>query len=230
MKVLYTFLVALSVNFSGLASELFIRVNATGEYFASASDQTIYNASRIFKFFDLEDGMVPIQIMNRFTNELLYNDRISINQNERLIAEIDRFGFLSIVKRTRIQVINWYTTEESFGGNHNGNVHNSHGNNGGGHWNNQHASSNYQDFLVALKKEAMDNNKLTFAKNYAKEANLKAKQIAEIMNQFSFDANKLEFSKYAYDYCVDKKNYFQVKSAFTFSSSYTALVKYIDGK
>lgn len=232
MNVFYPLLIALTIGFSGFASELFLRVSATGEYFASAGEQTIYTTSKVFKFYDIDAGMVPVQVMNRFTNQLLYNSSISLQHNERLVAEVDRFGHLKIIQRVRIHSVNWYTTtvvDDVYS--NQVHPHHPHGNNGAGQWNNGYEnSSNYQDFLVALKKEAMDNNKLTFAKNYAKEANLKAKQIAEIMNQFSFDANKLEFAKYAYDYCVDKKNYFQVKSSFTFSSNYNELVKYIEGK
>lgn len=226
MKVFYIFLIALTVCWSGFASELFIRVNATGEYFASANEQTIYTTSNIFKFYDLDAGMISVQVLNRFNNQLLYNNQVFLKANERVVAEIDNFGNFTIVNRFRIRILNWYTTEIS--GN---NSHQPPGNNGGVGWNNPgNGKSSYNDFLIALKNELMDSDKLLFAKNYARSTNLKAKQIAEIAKQFSFDANRLEFAKYAYDYCFDKQNYFQLKSSFSFTSNYNALVKYIEEK
>lgn len=230
MRIIFTFLTALVLHFSGSASELYIRVNAAGEYFASVSNQTHYNANNTFKFADLPGGIVNIQVFNRMTNAILYNGSLSLKNNERLVAQIDGFGQLTIIQRVQIQELNWYTTIAATDGYptnpypNNPNPTNPYPGNQAGN------AEVFQKFMSSLKNESIDGNKLTMAKSFVKSNTLSAEQIAQINKQLSFDSNRLEFAKYAYDYCFDKSNYFLLKDSFSFSSNYTSLVKYIESK
>jgi hypothetical protein len=47
---------------------------------------------------------------------------------------------------------------------------------------------------------------------------------------FSFDDSRLEIAKYAWDYTIDRDNYYQVADVFTFSSSKESLMKFLEGK
>ena len=47
------------------------------------------------------------------------------------------------------------------------------------------------------------------------------------MQLFTFEASKLDYAKYAYDYCWEKNNYYQVNDAFEFESSIEELDAYI---
>lgn len=49
MKPIITLAFALAFHLSGIASELFIRVTAQGEYFVSVYNQTHYNGNNIFR-------------------------------------------------------------------------------------------------------------------------------------------------------------------------------------
>ena len=55
-------------------------------------------------------------------------------------------------------------------------------------------------------------------------------QIMNIMKIFSFEDTRMDFAKYAYQYCVDKKSYYKVSNTFSFESSKTELNNYIQGR
>lgn len=232
MRIIFTILTALVVHFSVSASELYIRVNAAGEYFTSVSNQTHYNANNTFKFSDLPGGIVNIQVFNRMTNAILYNGSLSLKNNERIVAQIDGFGQLTIIQRVQIQEVNWYTTIAStdmyptnpYPNNPYPNPTNPYPGNQAGN------AEVFQKFMSSLKNESIDGNRLTMAKSFVKSNTLSADQIAQITKQLSFDSNRLDFAKYAYDYCYDKSNYFLLKDAFSFSSNYNSLLKHIESK
>ena len=232
MKIIFTFLIAVALQFSGSASELYVRVNAAGEYFASVYNQTHYNANNTFKFSDLPGGIVTIQVFNRMTNAILYNGSLSLKNNERIVAQIDGFGQLTIIQRVQIQELNWYTTIAATDGYPtNPYPNNPYPNPTNPYPGNQAGNAEvFQKFITSLKNESIDGNKLTMAKSFVKSNTLSAEQIAQISRQLSFDSNRLEFAKYAYDYSFDKSNYFLLKDTFSFSSNYNNLLKYIESK
>ncbi len=118
-------------------------------------------------------------------------------------------------------------------GQSNGCGHDHHGNNGWGNngtyyqTNNYSDNANFQALISTLKNESFDSDRLTTAINYAKLASLSAYQIAEMTKTFTYDSSKLDFAKTAYSSCYDKQNYFQLKSAFTYSSTYDDLMEAI---
>ena len=56
---------------------------------------------------------------------------------------------------------------------------------------------------------------------------MSASQILGICKLFSFESNKLEFAKYAYEFCVDKNKYFLLSEAFTYESSKRELSEFV---
>lgn len=92
---------------------------------------------------------------------------------------------------------------------------------------------NNSDFSAAktsVNKQSFSDSKMKSAKQFTKANCLSVNQIKEIMNLFSFDDDKLEYAKYAYDFCVDKNKYFMLAEEFSFSSSSDSLNDYIDKK
>lgn len=89
------------------------------------------------------------------------------------------------------------------------------------------------DFAAGKKSitsSSFSETQMKTAKTFTKNNCLSVAQIREVMGIFSFEASKLEYAKYAYDFCVDKKNYFQLTEAFTFSSSKDELNDFLDAK
>lgn len=90
------------------------------------------------------------------------------------------------------------------------------------------------DFILtkqAIEKQSFNATRLSIAKQViqAKQC-FSSIQIKEIVMLFSFEESRLEIAKYAYDFCMDKRNYFQVNDALKHSSSVEELGKYITTK
>lgn len=231
MKAFVTLLIAIGFCFVSRAGELFIQVTAPGVYYATVSNQVHYNQNNIFRFFDLESGYIKIQTVNQTNNNVLYNGSIYIENDERVIAQINTFGSLSIIKKIKISIENWYTTIESDNGQGTPNHHT----NPPSPWNNPNANnqhdvnnSAFQKFLTVLKNESYDSNRLKTAKSYISKSTFSAEQIAEMSKTFSYDSGRLDFAKVAYNQCVDKNNYFLLRETFSYPSGYSSLLDYID--
>ena len=91
---------------------------------------------------------------------------------------------------------------------------------------------NSQDYDAAyqlISDESFDSSKLTLAEQVVSTNPMSASQILGICKLFSFESNKLEFAKYAYEYCVDRNKYFLLNEAFTYESSKRELSEFIKG-
>lgn len=89
----------------------------------------------------------------------------------------------------------------------------------------------FQQVKESINKQSFNATKVTIAKQIiqAKQC-FTALQIRDLMKLFSFEESKLDIAKYAYDFCINKRDYFQVNDAFTFSGSVDELSKYISTK
>ena len=81
-----------------------------------------------------------------------------------------------------------------------------------------------------IESKGFDDTRLSTAKQVAKSNCLTTDQILEVMKIFGFEESRLEFAKYAYDYCFDKNNYYNVSQGFSFDSSTEELNQYIETK
>ena len=89
------------------------------------------------------------------------------------------------------------------------------------------------DFAAALstvKKQSFEDTKLKTAKQIAAANCLDTNQIAAICKAFGFEDSKLDFAKFAYDYCTERKNYFKLNTLFAFSSNVDDLTEYVQSK
>ena len=82
--------------------------------------------------------------------------------------------------------------------------------------------------VSVIQGENFENSKLSTAKQITAKNYLCVAQIIQICRQFSHEQTKLDFAKYAYPYCVDQNNYYQLNEVFSYSSSKDELRKYID--
>jgi hypothetical protein len=81
-----------------------------------------------------------------------------------------------------------------------------------------------------IESKSFDDTKLSTAKQVAKANCLTTDQIIEVMTIFGFEDSRLDFAKYAYDFCFDQNNYYNVSQGFTFDSSSEELNEYIETK
>lgn len=89
---------------------------------------------------------------------------------------------------------------------------------------------NFSAALATIKKQSFEETQLKTAKQVITANCLNVDQIIQIANTFSFEENKLDFAKFAYDYCTEQKNYFKLNSIFNFSSNVDELSDYVQSR
>ena len=228
MKTRYTLLfVFLGVCFQFFASEFYLKVNRTGNFQVSVGGQLQTNSTLMYRFFDLYAGNTQVIVTDLQSNSVVFNNYVNLGNNTRTVAELDAYGTMNIIQNLPISVTNWYTTQTvgTVVNNTGGTYGNPYGNSGNVY--DPNAEASFNEFLQFLDKQSFDSNKLTEANNYAAKSNLSAQQIKSIALKFTYDSSRLDFAKAAYSTCRDKANYFLLKSAFTFTSSYSELEDYM---
>ncbi|MGL2967364.1 DUF4476 domain-containing protein [Flavobacterium sp. XGLA_31] len=89
---------------------------------------------------------------------------------------------------------------------------------------------NFSAALATIKKQSFEETQLKTAMQVVTANCLNVDQIMQIANTFSFEDNKLEFAKFAYDYCTEPRNYFKLNGIFSFSSNVDALSDYVQSR
>jgi Domain of unknown function (DUF4476) len=54
--------------------------------------------------------------------------------------------------------------------------------------------------------------------------------VTDLVRLFSFEDTRIDLAEFAWDFTIDKENYFQVADALTFSSSKEGLMKFLERK
>lgn len=80
-------------------------------------------------------------------------------------------------------------------------------------------SGDFNAALSTIKKQNFEDTKLKTAKQVSTANCLNVDQVMQIANLCSFEDNKLEVAKFAYDYCIEPRNYFKLNCIFSFSSN-----------
>lgn len=89
----------------------------------------------------------------------------------------------------------------------------------------------FEDMIESVRKETFNSTKLTIAKSIIKgNPCFMTTQVRDLVKEFSFESGKLEIAKFAYEYTIDKENYYRVADVFGFSSSKEELLQYIESR
>ena len=88
----------------------------------------------------------------------------------------------------------------------------------------------FQQLKQSIGNESFDNTRLKVAKQFIAANYFTTAQVKELVLLFSFENSRLDIAKYAYDYTVDKGNYFLINDAFSFNNSKDALMDYIKNR
>lgn len=82
----------------------------------------------------------------------------------------------------------------------------------------------------SISSKSFSDSKMRIAKQVVGANCVLSSQVRELMSLFSFESDKLDFAKFAYDYTYDRGNYYKVNDGFSFESSIDELDRYLDGK
>lgn len=92
------------------------------------------------------------------------------------------------------------------------------------------SQANFNAAVATIKKQSFEETMLKTAKQVINVNCLNVNQIIQIANLFKFEDNKLDFAKYAYDYCTEPNNYFRLNGIFSFSGNVDNLSDYIQSR
>jgi hypothetical protein len=87
----------------------------------------------------------------------------------------------------------------------------------------------FSSLVESVRSESIDSRKLDKAKFVLSSGRqLSARQIATLAKLFTYDTNRLNFSKYAYDFCYERQNYLQVVDTLDYETSKRDLLRYLE--
>jgi len=92
-------------------------------------------------------------------------------------------------------------------------------------------SDEFGQIKESISKESFNSTKLTLAKQIIRSKQcFSTWQVTEIVKLFSFDDTRLEIAKFAFDFTIDRENYYRVADAFAFSKSKEDLMEFLEPK
>jgi Domain of unknown function (DUF4476) len=249
MKKLSTLSIAfLMVSVTAFAGNATLSVTAISNkniyVLINGSQQRVNNNNTLF-LTDLNEGNYRIEVYqlmrgvrnNPFSrNQLLYNGNVYIRNRMHTDIVINRFGRAMVDQRNNNGNSNNrddYDDDNNGWNNGNGGWNNGNGgwNNGNGAWGNGRAMSTtaFEQLKQTLCNEAFENNRLNLAKQVVASNWFTTSQVRDLMKQFNFENNKLDIAKHAYNFTVDRNNYYLLTNEFSFSTTKQALMRHIQG-
>jgi len=78
--------------------------------------------------------------------------------------------------------------------------------------------------MQILKHQSFDDKKLEIAKLCVVLGHFCVDDLARMAGTFSFDENRLTFLTFAYAYCEDPQNYYDLRDVFSFRSNFDTLM------
>lgn len=206
-------------------AEIFLRIPENGNFSVEIGDQYIANNAGKFRFFDLNAGRIPISIYEN--GYLVYRTRINIQNNRRLVLDFFTGKGLYLLDAYPVQNQTYGFNEwddvwnNPYGNNFNNNPNQN-------FYGNVMNERDFTNFLYSLRKSAsFDNSRIDLIQLQMKNTYFTSLQIKSLLNEMSFDKNKLTVAKMAYSKCVDRQNFFAVFEAFSFDSYRRQLSDYI---
>ncbi len=98
-------------------------------------------------------------------------------------------------------------------------------------WHNNYYSTLSKEMFSSAKQTienaSFENTKLETAKSIISNNKVSTNQVIDICKLFSFESTKLTLAQFAYNYTIDKQNYFKVNNVFDFDASRTKLNQFI---
>ena len=205
-------------DYNGGYAEVFIRIPERGRFTVSIGDQEITSTTGMYRFFDLTATPQPLSIWQGRT--LIYRVTINPSDNTRMVMD-----FFSRDGLYLLDEISLNNNQPSYHGRQWNDVWNrSYGGYGGAPMMRQ---SDVNNFFKMYKDETFDKDKLSFFRAQKNIVSFTTEQVGQLMEELSFDDNKLIIAQEAYPNVVDPQNYYQLQNKFTFSSGKKKLSEFL---
>ena len=89
-------------------------------------------------------------------------------------------------------------------------------------------SGDFESAKKSIESKSFSDSRMTVAKQITKGNCLSAEQVRDVTSLFDFESGRLEYAKFAYDYCHDQGNYYKVNDAFEFEMSIDELDEHLN--
>ena len=241
MKTIFTLLASALFSVSSFATE----VKPSGSIFVKSADNSKIRVVLDGKQFEPNgDAVIISGITQGFHNVIVYKQRGNgVFKQRSTRFEMIYNGSVDVKRRTNHNIMisrnNQVTINEARDDNrgHQGNrydYNDGYGNND--RWDDEDYSAGYKssmssrDFervLLSIDKEWLEGNKIKSATQVVRSNALTVSQVKQLVQLFTFENNKLELAKQAYQNTVDKRNYYMVADLLTFNANKAELERYI---
>jgi hypothetical protein len=92
-------------------------------------------------------------------------------------------------------------------------------------------AAEFSDIKKSIAAVSVNSTRLTLAKQILSTKKcFTVRQIGDIMNLFSIESSRLEISLFAWDFCINRDNYYQLTEYFSTTSSKNKLLEFINSK
>jgi len=93
------------------------------------------------------------------------------------------------------------------------------------------SASEFQAAKAQIKKQAFNNTKLNMAKQiFRSKKCFTVNQVKQVVSLFTFADTRLKFAKFAYEYTINKNDYYQVTEVLKFDSDKEKLLTFLKSK
>ncbi|MBK7433532.1 MAG: DUF4476 domain-containing protein [Chitinophagaceae bacterium] len=151
--------------------------------------------------------------------QLVYSSNIYVKPQYHVDITINRFG-KALVDEQLISAGFYDDEDDDWWGN----------DQPGSYGNQAMDARSFDQLKQTLSKEGFTSTRMSIAKSVIPNNYYTTAQVKELLDLFSFDNSKMELARLAYDYTIDKGNYYILADAFSFSSSKDELMKFIQTK
>ena len=172
------------------------------------------------KKYPAGNNVIMINNLQSGSYQLVYSNNLFVKQQYHVDISINRFGKAFVDEQL---ISSWNNDDDDWGVDNDDQYYDNVSKR-------QMNNADFQKLKQTLQGESFENTKLKIAKQFIAANYFTAAQIKELANIFSYENSKLDIAKFAYDYTIDKGNYFMVNDVFSYSSSKEALMEYIGAK
>ena len=186
------------------------------------------------KQYTLQDSKATFQVLTPGTYTLQIYQLQNKNNGQEYVEVYNNNVTLTAYKHTEVMVMRFGKIVWDEGDikkdDWNENYQNPSGNDHRGRSDRGVDDDQFQKIKTAVENTSSDYKKLETVQAIFKNNMMSSEQLKSIMHLFSSDYNKLDYAKFAYDYCTDKGSYFTLADEFASSFNKSELMAFIKSK
>lgn len=241
MKTIFTLLSSLFITASVFAADAKTKSMVTIKSVDRQNITVVLDGKRFdandnaLMISNLDAGQHTIKVYRQRSNglfnlsgkryEVVYNSVVNLKTRTHLFITIERNGFVSMSENKLKNGRGFeYDDDYDYDYNRDGRYENIDDRMG---YERAMGNAEFKRVLQNIDREWLESNKIKSASQVIKTSKLTTDQVKELMRLFSFENNRLEVAKQAYVNTIDKWNYSEVNTLFSFQASKMELERYI---